>query len=202
MSISPAVGGRTRGRSSLSVLAQSFFGQSAAPSGPASPYDKIPLGGDLPKEYSQDIPNWALKRRAGIILHPTSLPGAYGIGEIGEQARRFLDWLESAGMQCWQILPLVPPDPMFFSPYSGTDSNAGNPLVISLDELVKDGLLAASDLPARVPVGDVDFEKVRPLPCGPEAGGGGLSCMHIFWVAGCFDQAAPAQEGCGQAAGG
>ncbi|KAJ9509665.1 hypothetical protein QJQ45_011343 [Haematococcus lacustris] len=114
----------------------------------------------MPAHYDRDIPNWAAKRRAGVIIHPTSLPGAYGIGEIGEQGRKLVDWIESAGMQCWQILPLVPPDPMFYSPYSGTDSNAGNPLVISIDDLIRDGLLDASDAPARVPVADVNFAKV------------------------------------------
>jgi 4-alpha-glucanotransferase len=146
-----------------STLAQALFGLGsapAAPAEPAGPYDRIPIGGDLPAEYSDDIPNWANKRRAGVILHPTSLPGPYGIGEIGQEARRFVDWLESAGMQAWQILPLVPPDPMFYSPYSGTDSNAGNPLVISIDELIKEGLLEPSDAPPRVPVADVDFPKV------------------------------------------
>lgn len=127
----------------------------------AADYSKIPLGGDMPPEYSNDIPDWAHKRRAGVIIHPTSLPGPYGIGELGEQARNLLDWIASAGLQVWQILPLVPPDPMFYSPYSGTDSNAGNPLVISIDDLIKEGLLDWGDAPPRVPVGDCDFAAVR-----------------------------------------
>ena len=57
--------------------------------------------------------------RAGIILHPTSLPGPYGTGEIGKEAYRFVDWLVSAGQQIWQVLPLVPPEEQFWSPYSG-----------------------------------------------------------------------------------
>ncbi len=90
-------------------------------------------GEPLPKDYDKTIPNFDKDRRAGVLLHPTSLPGPYGIGELGEEARRFVDWLSDAGMQCWQMLPLVPPDPMFYSPYSGTDANCGNPLLISID---------------------------------------------------------------------
>lgn len=126
----------------------------------ASPYDKIPLGGDLPKDYDTDIPDWGKKRRAGVILHPTSLPGPYGIGELGEHCRKLVDWCVDAGLQCWQILPMVPPDPMFYSPYSGTDSNCGNPLVVSIDELIKEGLLDKADTPPAVPAADVDFETV------------------------------------------
>lgn len=88
-----------------------------------------------------------LRRRAGVLLHPTSLPGPYGIGELGQEAYAFVDWLREAGMQCWQVLPLVPPDPQFFSPYSGLDANCGNPLLISIDELVRDGLLDPLDRP-------------------------------------------------------
>eukprot|EP00197_Chlamydomonas_leiostraca_P012772 CAMPEP_0202858882 /NCGR_PEP_ID=MMETSP1391-20130828/1227_1 /ASSEMBLY_ACC=CAM_ASM_000867 /TAXON_ID=1034604 /ORGANISM="Chlamydomonas leiostraca, Strain SAG 11-49" /LENGTH=549 /DNA_ID=CAMNT_0049537853 /DNA_START=179 /DNA_END=1828 /DNA_ORIENTATION=+ len=132
-------------------------------------YNKIAIGQDMPKDYSNDIPNWAARRRAGVIIHPTSLPGPYGIGELGEHARNLVDWMGSAGLQVWQILPLVPPDPMFYSPYSGTDSNAGNPLVISIDELIKMGLLDASDAPKAVQVADVDFPAVAevkmPLLC-------------------------------------
>lgn len=138
------------------------FGSPAPVAAPVSDdkYKDIPVGGDLPKDYDRDTPDFAALRRAGVIIHPTSLPGPYGIGEIGHQARALVDWLEEADMQVWQILPMVPPDPMFYSPYSGTDSNAGNPLVISIDDLIADGLLDASDAPPRVPVTDVDFVKV------------------------------------------
>lgn len=96
------------------------------------------------------MPSFFKGRRAGVILHPTSLPGPYGIGDLGIEARQFVDWLATAGMQCWQMLPLVPPDPMFYSPYSGTDANGGNPLLISTDQLIVDGLLDAEDKPAQV----------------------------------------------------
>ncbi|KAK3257726.1 4-alpha-glucanotransferase dpe1, chloroplastic/amyloplastic [Cymbomonas tetramitiformis] len=120
----------------------------------------VGIGETLPKEYS-DIPKQPPKgRRAGVVLHPTSLPGPYGMGEIGYEAFRFLDWLKSADMQVWQVLPLVPPGrPIpgvredYWSPYSGQDASAGNSLLISLHGLVDLGLLDASDLPPPVPVG-------------------------------------------------
>ncbi len=61
---------------------------------------------------------------------------------------------------------------MYYSPYSGTDSNAGNPMIISIDELIKEGLLDPSDAPERVPVADVDFEKVRMVAC--------VACCVLF----------------------
>lgn len=60
--------------------------------------------------YDTYMPKWGEgKRRAGVILHPTSLPGPYGIGELGVEARSFVDWLVTAGMTAWQMLPLGPP---------------------------------------------------------------------------------------------
>lgn len=50
------------------------------------------------------MPDWHKGRRAGVILHPTSLPGPSGIGELGGEAFKFIDWLQSAGMQCWQVM--------------------------------------------------------------------------------------------------
>ncbi|GLC51147.1 4-alpha-glucanotransferase dpe1, chloroplastic/amyloplastic [Pleodorina starrii] len=117
-------------------------------------------GDKLGPDYDKQLPSYDKGRRAGILLHPTSLPGPYGIGELGDEARRFVDWLADAGMTCWQLLPLVPPDPMYYSPYAGTDAACGNPLVISIQELIKDGLLEPSETPPRVPVGDVDFPAV------------------------------------------
>jgi 4-alpha-glucanotransferase len=62
------------------------------------------LGGALDPAYSSlaNMPDWHKGRRVGVVLHPTSLPGHYGIGTLGEQALRFVDWLADAGMQCWQ----------------------------------------------------------------------------------------------------
>lgn len=120
-------------------------------------YADIQPGDDLPADYDTHFPDNNKNRRAGVILHPTSLPSPYGIGDLGKEAFEFIDWLASAGMQAWQVLPLVPPDPEYYSPYSGLDTNCGNPLLISIDTLIQDGLLDASDAPAKVPVADVDF---------------------------------------------
>eukprot|EP00882_Tetradesmus_deserticola_P006821 GHRQ01007183.1.p1 GENE.GHRQ01007183.1~~GHRQ01007183.1.p1 ORF type:complete len:567 (+),score=225.75 GHRQ01007183.1:276-1976(+) len=120
------------------------------------------LGAPLGPAYGEDgnMPDWHKGRRAGVILHPTSLPGPYGIGELGQEAFRFIDWLHSAGMQVWQVLPLVPPDQEFYSPYSGLDTNCGNPLLIDLESLITEGLLEESDRPAAMPDGDVQFAEV------------------------------------------
>jgi len=100
-------------------------------------------------------------------MHPTSFAGPYGIGEIGKEAYAFIDFLEAAHMQIWQMLPLVPPGrPIpgvredYWSPYSGQDASAGFPLLIELQGLVDAGLLAASDLPAPCYQLNVDWEYV------------------------------------------
>ncbi len=97
-------------------------------------------------------------RRSGILLHPTSLPSPGGIGDLGKEAYRFVDFLAAAGQRLWQVLPL---SPLGFanSPYSSPAVLAGNPLLISLENLVRDGLLSPSDLkPApRFPAGRVDY---------------------------------------------
>lgn len=74
------------------------------------------------------------KRRAGVLLHPTSLPGPYLNGDIGHQAYRFIEFLSSSGFKVWQMLPLGPPHEDK-SPYQCMSSHAGNPLLISLDWL-------------------------------------------------------------------
>jgi 4-alpha-glucanotransferase len=86
-------------------------------------------------------------RRAGVLLHPTSLPGPYGIGEIGPSARRFLAWLESAGQSIWQMLPLGPVDPDTGSPYASPSAFARNPLLLSMEDLVADGWLRDDERP-------------------------------------------------------
>lgn len=105
-----------------------------------------------------------LARSSGILLHPTSLPGRYGIGDLGAAARRFVDWLEAQGQSIWQVLPLGPTS-YGDSPYQTLSAFAGNPNLISLDSLVMDGLLAAADLadsPA-FPDDRVDFGRVIPF---------------------------------------
>ena len=84
-------------------------------------------------------------RRAGLLLHITSLPGRFGIGDFGVGARRFIKFLSDAGAEVWQVLPLVPAA-AGNSPYSGLSAFAGNPLLISLEDLVADGLLHEKDL--------------------------------------------------------
>ena len=102
-----------------------------------------------------------VRRSAGVLLHPTSLPGGYGIGDFGDELVAFLDWAESAGLRLWQILPLNPPG-YGNSPYGCHSSYAGNPLLISLDRLLRDGLLpdgALDDVP-QFAADHVDFDAV------------------------------------------
>jgi 4-alpha-glucanotransferase len=84
-------------------------------------------------------------RQAGILLHPTSLPGPFGIGDLGPSVDAFLDWAASAGQSLWQVLPLGPTGGGS-SPYTSASAFAGNALVISPDRLVDDGLLHPADL--------------------------------------------------------
>jgi 4-alpha-glucanotransferase len=84
-------------------------------------------------------------RAGGILLHPTSLPGPHGIGDLGPEAHRFVDWLSASGCKLWQILPLGPTG-YGNSPYQCHSVFAGNPYLISPDLLVEDGLLSKSDL--------------------------------------------------------
>ena len=95
----------------------------------------------------------SLKTRAsGVLLHPSSLPGPHGIGDLGESALRFAEWLASAGQTWWQMLP-VGPTGWGNSPYSARSSFAGNPLLICLHRLAEEGLLAPlpGDVVDRVP---------------------------------------------------
>jgi 4-alpha-glucanotransferase len=87
----------------------------------------------------------ALKRSSGILLHPTSLPGTPGIGTIGKQAYRFIDWLAEAGQSLWQILPLGPTG-YGDSPYAAFSTFAGNPLLIDLFMLRDQGYATDSDI--------------------------------------------------------
>ena len=102
-------------------------------------------------------------RKSGILLHPTSLPGRHGIGDMGESAYRFVDFLRKSGQKIWQVLPLSPSG-YGDSPYQSTSSMAGNPLLISLDMLVDQGCLASADLAdaPQFPESTVDFGAVIP----------------------------------------
>lgn len=102
-------------------------------------------------------------RAAGVLLHPTSLPGPFGIGDLGPEARRFVDFLVAGGQRLWQVNPLGPTG-YGDSPYSGLSAFAGNPLLISPELLVDDDLLTIADL-ARLPPGEpdrVDFGAIIP----------------------------------------
>lgn len=86
-----------------------------------------------------------LERSAGILLHPTSLPGPYGIGDLGPEAHRFLAWLQNTGCRYWQVLPLGPTG-YGNSPYQCHSVFAGNPYLISPDLLIRDGFLKRDEL--------------------------------------------------------
>jgi 4-alpha-glucanotransferase len=106
-------------------------------------------------------------RTAGVLLHPTSLPGRFGIGDLGDELRLFLDWAKEAGLHIWQVLPLNAPG-YGNSPYGCLSSYAGNPLLISPQRLFEAGLLpddALNDLP-EFPADRVDFDRVKSLKQG------------------------------------
>lgn len=101
-------------------------------------------------------------RESGILLHPTSLPSPYGIGDLGEEAYEFVDFLFKAKQKLWQMLPL---GPVGFgeSPYQSFSAFAGNHLLISFDRLREEGLLKEQDF-SDLPVFDenkVQFEQVK-----------------------------------------
>jgi len=89
----------------------------------------------------------AMPRAAGILLHPTSLPGPHGIGDLGAAAYRFVEMLEAARQTIWQLMPLGPVG-LGNSPYAASSAFAGFPLLIALDQLMGRGWLDAGDLKA------------------------------------------------------
>jgi 4-alpha-glucanotransferase len=107
-------------------------------------------------------PPKALSRRsAGLLLHMTSLPSRYGIGDLGPEAHRWIDILAASGQTWWQILPLNAPDDSN-SPYSALSAFAGNPNLISPELLVRDGYLHEADVPhANFPADRVAFDHVK-----------------------------------------
>lgn len=96
-----------------------------------------------------------------MLLHPTSLPGRFGIGDLGTSALEFIDLLAAAGQRLWQVLPLGPTG-YGDSPYQCFSAFAGNPLLISLDQLIEQGLLTAPEAGDQqvFAAGDVDFPAV------------------------------------------
>jgi 4-alpha-glucanotransferase len=103
------------------------------------------------------------KRSSGILLHPTSLPSRFGIGDLGASAYRFIDFLEHSGQKLWQVLPLSPTG-YGNSPYMCFSAIAGNHLLISPDLLLEQGLLTPTDLETvpDFPHNYTDFEQVIP----------------------------------------
>jgi len=86
-----------------------------------------------------------LQRSSGVLLHLTSLPGRFGVGDLGAESRHFADALADTQQRVWCVLPFGPPGP-FDSPYQSCSAFAGSPLLISPDELVAQGYLSPKDL--------------------------------------------------------
>ena len=104
------------------------------------------------------------ERGSGVLLHLTSLPSPWGVGDLGATARRFATRLGEAGQRYWQVLPLNPTTPIAGeSPYFSSSSCAGNTLLISVEDLVEDGLLSAAEaLPQHTPSQpQADFSSAR-----------------------------------------
>jgi len=104
-------------------------------------------------------------RTSGVLLHITSLPSRYGIGDLGKEAYNFIDFLKKTHQKLWQILPLNPPAPGG-SPYNCFSAFAGNALLISIDKLIEDGLLKVGEV-TNVPnfaEAKVEFSKVMNFP--------------------------------------
>ncbi|MEZ4460284.1 MAG: 4-alpha-glucanotransferase [bacterium] len=109
-----------------------------------------------------------LGRSSGILLHPTSLPGRFGIGDLGREAHAFVDRLADAGQSWWQVLPLNPTDASG-SPYASYSAFASNPLLIAIDPLIARGWLTEDDVAQLVdfalsePDDRVDFSQLAQL---------------------------------------
>lgn len=133
------------------------------------------------------------KRACGVLLHPTSLPGPYGIGDLGDAAFRFIDFLHHAGQTYWQVLPLGHTG-FGDSPYQLFSAFAGNPLLISLDQLAAEGWLHRHELdhgteadPDQVDFGAVIPAKLRLLETAARRFRAGMDshhrdAYHQFWL--------------------
>lgn len=101
-------------------------------------------------------------RASGLLLHVTSLPSQYGIGDLGQSAFEWIDRLHDAGQLWWQALPLGPTG-YGNSPYQAMSSFAGNAMLVSPGSLISDGLLKPTDCPDHFPSGVVDYDSVIPF---------------------------------------
>lgn len=112
----------------------------------SEPLHGLPFGSPDTSRADGLPPSAAIPARAsGVLLHVTSLPGPYGIGELGAEAYAFVDWLAAAGQKYWQVMPLGPTG-YGDSPYQSFSAFAGNPYLISLDALIAQRLLTPQDL--------------------------------------------------------
>ena len=110
-----------------------------------------------------NVPRFPSEYRAsGLLLHVTSLPSPYGIGDVGSSAFSWIDRLHDAGQRWWQALPLGPTG-YGNSPYQSMSSFAGNELLISPEGLIADGLLQASDAQSHFSADAVDYDSVIPF---------------------------------------
>ncbi|GAB4386042.1 MAG: 4-alpha-glucanotransferase [Elainellaceae cyanobacterium] len=112
-------------------------------------------------DISASQPSIFSQRTSGVLLHPTSFPGRFGIGDLGASAYRFIEFLAASGQQLWQVLPLGPTS-FGNSPYMSYSAMAGNPLLVSLEILQGEGLLQQGDLDQvpQLPDDRVDFDQV------------------------------------------
>jgi 4-alpha-glucanotransferase len=116
------------------------------------------------RAYNESV---SFPRSSGILLHPTSLPARFGIGDLGPEACAFVDFLGAAGQRIWQVLPLGPTG-FGDSPYQLFSAFAGNPLLISPEQLAQEGLLTAAELAEAplFPADTVDYARAIPLKFG------------------------------------
>jgi len=111
-----------------------------------------------------DLPSWLSDRCAGVLLHITSLPSSFGVGALGNGAKRWIDFLADAGFRFWQTCP-VGPTGFGDSPYQVFSSSAGNPYFIDWDEIVDLGYIQKSELSVleQLPCEQVDYAKLYEL---------------------------------------
>ena len=111
--------------------------------------------------YGARVASLQSRRSSGILFHPTSLPGPFGVGDFGEEARAFVDFLKAAGQTLWQVLPLGPTG-LGNSPYQSCSAFAGNTLLIDPRQLEVDGLMDLSDLQSQdFPEESVDYDSAK-----------------------------------------